>query len=361
MGARAPPGAPKSHSIAADLGAADLIPFERKADFNAPEDLSLDMDSQSAPRRSGAANLASIRRSATSSSLDFSIISCIAFTCPLTASSFSACVGATTSMPSASAPPSKDNKSLGIWYLMKSCMRSCVNLISFVRLSAGNLSTFSSWGLIWMTKMPNKVLSNCIARNALANACCSGDNDSMASLNSLGVGMVDKSRGMVSSSLFCTMAAYFGSKVVADAMRPTRTSIELNCLARDTNDSFEPLWPENWCDNQACKYLSPWKQTLVEALMGNCIGCGEALWATNVTMGAAMLESPPGPLTSCSMLTVPSGACTSERRTAKQNGVGMYSSAKSLRLWNRIYSAKSAGGTSLPMAAINCFRSKPSM
>ena len=67
---------------------------------------------------------------------------------------------------------------------------------------------------------------HCIDRNALAKACCCGDKEAMASLNSwlfdyfsrctvkqrpreskakqvaLGVGIIDSSSGMVSSSLF---------------------------------------------------------------------------------------------------------------------------------------------------------------
>ena len=42
----------------------------------------------------------------------------------------------------------------------------------------------------------------------------------MASLNSFGDGIVDRFKGMVSSSLFWMMAAYFGSKLVADETRP---------------------------------------------------------------------------------------------------------------------------------------------
>mmetsp|Transcript_33113 Transcript_33113/g.91481 ORF Transcript_33113/g.91481 Transcript_33113/m.91481 type:complete len:257 (-) Transcript_33113:305-1075(-) len=186
---------------------------------------------------SGCRNWCCLLRSATSSSLDPWIISCIALTWPLTTPSRSETEGATSSAPSAPMPPSKERRSLGIWYSMKSCMRSWVSLISFVRLSAGRFRTFSNWGLIWMTRTPKSVLSSCIARKAFAKACCSGDSDSIASLNSFGVGIVDKSRGIVSSSLFLTIAAYLGSKVDADAMRPTRTNIELNCRARDTSDS----------------------------------------------------------------------------------------------------------------------------
>mmetsp|Transcript_65098 Transcript_65098/g.180557 ORF Transcript_65098/g.180557 Transcript_65098/m.180557 type:complete len:207 (+) Transcript_65098:598-1218(+) len=205
---------------------------------------------------------------------------------------------------------------------MNRLMRSCVSLISFVRLSSGRFSTFSSCGFIWMTTMPNSVLSSCMARKALAKLRISGERDSMASLNSFGVGMVDAFSGIVSSSLFCTIAACLGSKVEADAMRPTSTSKELNCRALDTSDSLLPDCSENLCESQACRYLSPPNCTFVEALSGNCMGCGRVLRAARVTIGAPMFESPPGPAASSSTLTVPSGACNSERRTAKQKGAG---------------------------------------
>ena len=49
--------------------------------------------------------------------------------------------------------------------------------------------------------------------------------DSMASLNSFGVGMVDSSSGIVSSSLFWTTAAYLGRKLLADDNVPTITCV----------------------------------------------------------------------------------------------------------------------------------------
>mmetsp|Transcript_64171 Transcript_64171/g.198696 ORF Transcript_64171/g.198696 Transcript_64171/m.198696 type:complete len:113 (-) Transcript_64171:198-536(-) len=49
-----------------------------------------------------------------------------------------------------------------------------------------------------------------------------------------------------------------------------------------------------------------------------------------------------------------------ERRTAKQKGAGAKAWAKTLRLWKRMYSAKSTGVTSFPMAAMSCFRSRHS-
>ena len=61
--------------------------------------------------------------------------------------------------------------------LMKSCIKSCVSLISFVRLSSARFSTRSSCGLICTTSTPNKVDSSCIARKAFAKACCSGERD----------------------------------------------------------------------------------------------------------------------------------------------------------------------------------------
>mmetsp|Transcript_72362 Transcript_72362/g.234133 ORF Transcript_72362/g.234133 Transcript_72362/m.234133 type:complete len:280 (-) Transcript_72362:77-916(-) len=279
----------------------------------------------------------------------------MAFTCCLTASSLSSAVGITSSAPSGPARASKESRSLGIWYRMKSCISSCVSLISFVRLSSGRLRTLSSCGLICTTRTPKSVLSSCMDRKAFAKSCCSGDSDSMASLNSFGVGIVERSRGMVSSSLFCTMAACLGSNVRAEVMRPTSTSMELNCLALATSCRLSPDSPENWCDSQAWRYLSPPKETFVEAFRGKYIGCSWLLRATRVGTG------PGAPPVACSMLTVPSGLCRSERRTAKQKGAGAKASAKSLRLWKRMYSEKSAGVTSLPIAATSCFRSMPSM
>mmetsp|Transcript_97746 Transcript_97746/g.304804 ORF Transcript_97746/g.304804 Transcript_97746/m.304804 type:complete len:284 (-) Transcript_97746:196-1047(-) len=277
----------------------------------------------------------------------------MAFTWPFTAASRSAGVAAAGSTPSSQAPLSKESKSLGIWYLMKSCMRSCVSLISFVRLSGARFRTFSSCGLIWMTRTPKRVLSSCMARKAFANAFISGDNDSIASLNCLGVGMVESSRGMESSSLFCTIAAYVGSKTVADAMRPTSRSMELNCLALATRASRPAVSSENLCWSHAWRYLSPAKYTFVDALRGNSMGCERSPLAARVTMGIAILSLPDTCVSS--MLSVPSGACCVERRMAKQKGFGAYCSTKSLRLWKRMYSAKSAGVTSLPIAAMSCF------
>jgi hypothetical protein len=63
-------------------------------------------------------------------------------------------------------------------------------------------------------------------RKALQNRCCSGERDEIASLNSFGVGIVSSNSGIMSSSLFWMMVAYFGSKAFADAIRPT-SSIKL--------------------------------------------------------------------------------------------------------------------------------------
>mmetsp|Transcript_54805 Transcript_54805/g.153740 ORF Transcript_54805/g.153740 Transcript_54805/m.153740 type:complete len:480 (+) Transcript_54805:1022-2461(+) len=244
---------------------------------------------------------------------------------------------------------------------MKSCMRSCVNLISLVSASSHKLRTFSSCGLIWMTKTPKSVLSSCMDRNAFAKLCCSGDSDSMASLNSLGVGIVAKSSGMVNSSLFCTMAAYFGSKVVEEVMRPTSTMKELNCRALETRARRAPVCPENLFDNHAWRWRSPPKVTCVEAPKAKLMRCSEAgVHAERVAMGVGMLAPSP-PTLSSSMLRKPSGLWALERRMAKQKGAGAKASAKSFRLWKRMYSAKSAGVTSLPMAAMSCLRIKSSM
>mmetsp|Transcript_51265 Transcript_51265/g.81947 ORF Transcript_51265/g.81947 Transcript_51265/m.81947 type:complete len:268 (+) Transcript_51265:759-1562(+) len=182
------------------------------------------------------------RRSSISASFASSIMSCMACTCPFTNCS---CFSGVADSPGRSKSSEKDNKSLGIWYLMKSCMRSCVNLISLVRLSSGSFKSCSSCGFTWITRIPKSVLSSCIARKALAKALCSGDKDSMASLNSFGVGMVDKSSGICSSSLFCSSMANLGSKDVAEITLPTITMKELNCRALDTRDSCAVLCPEN--------------------------------------------------------------------------------------------------------------------
>mmetsp|Transcript_16453 Transcript_16453/g.39115 ORF Transcript_16453/g.39115 Transcript_16453/m.39115 type:complete len:273 (-) Transcript_16453:1612-2430(-) len=129
-----------------------------------------------------------------SSFLEIDSMLCMASTWPLTAAS--------RSVSLASGGPENERRSLGIWYLMKSCMRSCVSLISLVRLSVGRLSTFSSWGLMWTITSPKSVLSSCMERIAFANLCCSGESDSMASRNSRAVGMVDSSKPMDNSSLF---------------------------------------------------------------------------------------------------------------------------------------------------------------
>mmetsp|Transcript_46071 Transcript_46071/g.103318 ORF Transcript_46071/g.103318 Transcript_46071/m.103318 type:complete len:232 (-) Transcript_46071:776-1471(-) len=75
-----------------------------------------------------------------------------------------------------------------------------------------------------------------------------------------------------------------------------------------------------------------------------------------VTIGEDKLESPPGPKESFSMLTVPSGLCSTDRRTACENGTGEKPFPKSFLLWNTMYSAKSAGETSFPIAATTCLR-----
>mmetsp|Transcript_56957 Transcript_56957/g.135814 ORF Transcript_56957/g.135814 Transcript_56957/m.135814 type:complete len:215 (+) Transcript_56957:863-1507(+) len=185
-------------------------------------------------------NSASCLRSSSSSLFSASIMSCMALTCWRTVCSCTWVAG-TPGTPSGA----KERRSLGIWYWMKSCMRSCVSLISLVRLSSGKFSRRSSCGLICTTTMPNRVLSNCIARKALANRCCSGDSDSMASLNSLGVGMVARSRGICSSSLFCSSTACLASKPVAEVTWPKSTMKELNCRARATSESLAPVSLEN--------------------------------------------------------------------------------------------------------------------
>mmetsp|Transcript_65462 Transcript_65462/g.107668 ORF Transcript_65462/g.107668 Transcript_65462/m.107668 type:complete len:292 (+) Transcript_65462:613-1488(+) len=149
-------------------------------------------------------NSSSFRRSSSSSCFSCAIMPFICATCPLTISNFFAAVAAS---PGGSRSSEKDSRSLGIWYLMNSCIKSCVSLISLVKLSSGSFSNSSSWGFTRTTTTPKRVLSSCMARKALAKACCSGERDSMASLNSLGVGMVDKSKGISSSSLFCTRMA----------------------------------------------------------------------------------------------------------------------------------------------------------
>mmetsp|Transcript_56950 Transcript_56950/g.135773 ORF Transcript_56950/g.135773 Transcript_56950/m.135773 type:complete len:347 (+) Transcript_56950:765-1805(+) len=264
-------------------------------------------------------NSSSFRRSSSSCCFSSSIMSVMAFTWPFTSCTFRSGLATSRGCKRSS---EKESRSLGIWYLMNSCIKSCVSLISFVRLSSARFRTRSSCGLICTTSTPNKVDSSCIARKAFAKACCSGERDSMASLNSFGDGIVDRFKGMVSSSLFWIMAAYFGSKLVADETRPIRTSIELNCLARATNDSSQPDCPENWCESQAWRCLSPAKVTFVDALSGKVMGADSAVLATMVTMGLLMLESPPDPTTASSILTVPSGLCVSERRTEKQRGFG---------------------------------------
>mmetsp|Transcript_73852 Transcript_73852/g.213735 ORF Transcript_73852/g.213735 Transcript_73852/m.213735 type:complete len:216 (+) Transcript_73852:225-872(+) len=215
---------------------------------------------------------------------------------------------------------------------MKSCIKSCVSLISFVKLSSAKLRTLSSWGLIGMTKTANIVLSNCIARKAFAKACCSGDNDSMASLNSCAAGIVDMSNGILSSSLFCTMAAYFGSNSLADAIRPTSTSIEQNWRATAVKQGLAPDSPEKLCDSQAWRYRSPPNAILVDELMGKCIAGACWFLAAKVQAGEGTFESPPAPMTASSRLTVPSGTWRSDLRTAKQNGLGANSSLNTFRL-----------------------------
>ena len=100
--------------------------------------------------------------------------------------------------------------------------------------------------------MPKSVLSSCMPRNALANRCCSGDSDSMASRNSLGVGICSSRSGISSRSLFCTMMAWRGSNVSADAILPTSKMKLLNWRARATSVKAA-LDDENWCA------IQPWR------------------------------------------------------------------------------------------------------
>mmetsp|Transcript_34490 Transcript_34490/g.98517 ORF Transcript_34490/g.98517 Transcript_34490/m.98517 type:complete len:306 (+) Transcript_34490:343-1260(+) len=100
------------------------------------------------PKAKGLEYSASCLRPSISSSLACSIISLIAFTWPRTASSRSATVAPTISVFPSPPVASKERRSLGIWYLMKSCIRSWVSLISLVRLSSARFRTFSSCGLI---------------------------------------------------------------------------------------------------------------------------------------------------------------------------------------------------------------------
>mmetsp|Transcript_44832 Transcript_44832/g.104693 ORF Transcript_44832/g.104693 Transcript_44832/m.104693 type:complete len:207 (-) Transcript_44832:1294-1914(-) len=205
---------------------------------------------------------------------------------------------------------------------MNSCIKSCVSLISLVKLSSARFRSFSSCGFICTTKTAKSVLSSCIARKALANSFCSGDKDSIASLNSLGVGIVESSRGISSSSLFCTKAAYFGSKVVEDETRPMRTMKELNWRARDTKDSLEDDCPENLWSSQACRWTCPPKEIVVEAFKGKVIVDGVRPAAVMAQIGLLMLLSSCRPKASSSMLMVPSGPCFVDRRMAKLQGVG---------------------------------------
>jgi hypothetical protein len=70
-----------------------------------------------------------------------------------------------------------------------------------------------------------------MARKAFAKRCCSGDSDAMASLNSLGVGSSVRDSGICTSSLSFTITADTGSKVVAEEMRPTRSTKQENWRA----------------------------------------------------------------------------------------------------------------------------------
>lgn len=142
-----------------------------------------------------------------------------------------------------------------------------------------------------------------------------------------------------------------------------------SCLALAFKKSPDPVCPEKLWQSQPCKCTGPVKDTVVEALNGKdiasahrrvssivtfCCTCTEhhALihppapnswpsstgpkhklvqrpaavgvlpWFSNVTIGVCM-RLPASPKVSSSMLTVPSGPCCSERRTAKQNWLGL--------------------------------------
>mmetsp|Transcript_16025 Transcript_16025/g.38015 ORF Transcript_16025/g.38015 Transcript_16025/m.38015 type:complete len:229 (+) Transcript_16025:1468-2154(+) len=222
-------------------------------------------------------------------------------------------------------------RSAGIWYLMKSSVRSWVSLISLESDSGGRFKTLSRRGLIWTTHTANNVLSSCIARQALAKRCCSGDIESIASLNSLAVGMVVRLSGIRKSSLFCTIIPYLGSKVSAETTRPMSTMKLLSWRACAVSCTSDGVCPLNAVMSHACTKRSPLKRTAVAALMLNFIGFDPRPPRTWVKTGSKRPPSILPPLFS-SIATMPSGLCSSERRTAYEKATGWASSRKSLRL-----------------------------
>mmetsp|Transcript_14134 Transcript_14134/g.31203 ORF Transcript_14134/g.31203 Transcript_14134/m.31203 type:complete len:268 (-) Transcript_14134:1295-2098(-) len=253
-----------------------------------------------------------------------------------------------TLAPAPSPPPptwksSNASRSEGIWYFMKSCMRSWVSFISLVRLSGLRRRTRSSWGLICTTHTAKRVLSSCMLRKACAKRLCSGDRDSMDSLNSWALGMRSRSKGIVNSSRFWAMNACCGRNRVDEAMRPMSTTKLLNCLEEATRLSWGSGWAEKWCAIQPCRWRSPPNCTVVDALRANSIrppppippipAPAPAMHLDSVKMGSP--AEPPDPCASC-IFTAPSGEWAADLRTAWLKGVGRKASLMTLRLWKTI-------------------------
>mmetsp|Transcript_37834 Transcript_37834/g.100572 ORF Transcript_37834/g.100572 Transcript_37834/m.100572 type:complete len:213 (-) Transcript_37834:1358-1996(-) len=206
-------------------------------------------------------------------------------------------------------------RSAGMWYLMKSSAKSWVRRISLLRLSGASRRRRSSCGLICTTSTANKVLASCIPRNARAKLCCSGDSDSIASRNSLGVGIVSTSSGIRKSSLSLTITPYLASNSVADLIVPTSMIKLLNCRACAPKNASAPLSPLKLCRSHACRYRSPPNVTLVAAFTSIRIGTAPApgtAWLAMVTIGSLIDPSP----TPSSIDMCPSGLCCAVRRTA---------------------------------------------
>mmetsp|Transcript_16499 Transcript_16499/g.46091 ORF Transcript_16499/g.46091 Transcript_16499/m.46091 type:complete len:522 (-) Transcript_16499:3481-5046(-) len=280
--------------------------------------------------------------------------SCFVFSPSMTSSTAFTCTFTFSTLAASEAPalPSKDSKSDGTWYSMKSLMRSCVSWISFVRASLGSPSSVSSCGLICTMQTPNTDDSSCMLRNAFAKRCCSGESDLMASLNSLAVGISSRRSGIRTSSLFWMMMASLGFSLLGPAMLPMIRMKAENWRARAVSSKFLLLSPKRCC-TQPCSDMLPPSSSVVAAFSGISSGRTASTLRQSVSIGS-IFPSASGP----SMLRRPSG-WWSGRRIAWQNGCG--AGLRNLALWYRMNWSRSCGPTVLPMADTNWVLSISSM
>mmetsp|Transcript_21314 Transcript_21314/g.66856 ORF Transcript_21314/g.66856 Transcript_21314/m.66856 type:complete len:216 (-) Transcript_21314:1223-1870(-) len=213
---------------------------------------------------------------------------------------------------------------VGIWYSMKRSIRVSVSWISLVSAPGSRLRTFSTCGLSWTTSTAKRVEASCICRNASQKARCSGESDSMASANSLGVGMGSRRSGMITSSLFLTTTACSGANSSGPTSVPTMTRKDENCRARAVSSSGAGAPRAKVRATYACAHFSPSKRKVVAP-------CAKRISERVSTRRHIVRAVSLFPRTA--RRSSPSGKLSAERRTAKANCDGLNSGANKRRSW----------------------------